>query len=221
MNRIYNIWIFIISIFGLFYSLLLEFHRLGSFDTVLIQKSAHYKDQIFAIAAVLIFLLGALRSYRKWSGTSVVNQIDRFQFNTPISQYRRKLVISINLMEILSFTLIAIAFMVFYSKAFYLPLIFFIFVADFIVNSLVGAKGKKYRIGMTKKAIISSDREVVTIYFQGLKHVSIQRDLIFFEYINDLVLTLPLSSIPLDKQSEFLKRLKDSVDEKKVFFSGF
>ncbi len=220
MNRTYNIWIFIVSLLSLLYALLLEFHRLGSFDTVGIQKSAEYKNIVFLIAGGFILLLGAFRSYRRWSGTIVVNQIDRFAFNTPISQFRRKLVVSINLMEMLVFSLIAIAFIWLYSKAFYIPLIFFLFVIDLIVNTLAGTKGKKYRIGMTNKAIISTDREVVLIYFKGLKHISIQRDLMYFEYVNDLVLTLPISSVPQDQREDFILTLKQKIDQKKVFFSG-
>lgn len=207
--------------FALFYALLLEFNRLGTFDTSLIQKTYPYKELIFSTVAGLIFLLGAFRSYRKWSGLNVVNQINRFQFNTANSQYRNKLVVSINLIEVFSFLFLAIAFMVFYNKAFYLPIIFFVFIIDSLLNTWEGTKGKRYRIGMTNKAIISADREVVIIYFKGLKHVSKQNDLMFFEYVNDLVLTLPLSSIPPEKQGEFVERLRTVVDEKKVYFSGF
>lgn len=221
MNRTYNIWIFIISALSLFFALLLEFHRMGSFDTLAIQEIAPYGDIVFSIAGGLLFLLGAFRSYRKWSGMNVVNQLDRFQFNSVISKYRKKLVVSINLMEMISFFLIAIAFMVFYSKAFYIPVIFFVFIADMMANTWLGTKGKKYRIGMTNKAIISADREVVLIYFKGLKHISIQRDLMYFEYVNDLVLTLPLSSIPPEERGDFVFGLRQRIDEKKVFFSGF
>jgi hypothetical protein len=222
MNKIYNTWIFIISLLTLPFAFAVGLNEVfGIFGLKIHGDRFEYKDLVFGISAGLIFLLGALRSSRKWSGIRVVNQVDRFQFNTVISNERKQRVILNNSMEIIGFFLIGLVFIIFSKDAVFISLIFVIFIIDAVVNTLRGLLGKKYRVGMTKKAIVSVDREVIAIYFKGLKRISIQKDLLFFEYINDLVLDFPLSNIPPERQEEFMHILRLNVDETKVYFSGF
>ena len=192
----------------------------GVFDLQM-HDEFQYTDLVFGIAAGLIFLIGALRSSRKWSGIRILNQVDRFQFNSVISEERKQRVILNNSIEIIGFFLIGLVFAVFSKDAIFITLIFVVFIFDAIINTLRGLLSKKYRVGMTKKAIVSVDREVYAIYFKGLKRISIQKDLLFFEYINDLVLDFPLSNVPPERQEEFMLLLRKNVDETKVYFSGF
>lgn len=222
MNKIYNTWIFIISLLTLPFAFAVGLNEVfGIFGMKIHGDRFEYKELVFGISAGLIFLLGAMRSSRKWSGIRVVNQIDRFHFNTVISQERKQRVILNNSIEILGFFLIGLVFVIFSKDAVFISLIFLIFIVDSVINTLRGIIGKKYRVGMTKKAIISVDREVIAIYFKGLKRITIQKDLLFFEYINDLVLSFSLSDIPPEKQEEFMHLLRKNVDDTKVYFSGF
>src|SRR5690554_206208 len=221
MNKVYNIWIFIISLFTMPFAFAVGINEVyGVFD-LRMHDEFEYTQLVFGISGGLILLLGLMRSSRKWSGIRVVNQIDRFQFNTAISQERKQRVILNNGIEIVGFFLIAVVFTVFSKDAVFISLIFVIFIIDSVVNTIRGLTGKKYRVGMTKKAIVSVDREVITIYFKGLKHISIDKEQLYFEYINDLVLDFPLSNIPTEKQEEFMRLLRNNVDETKVYFSGF
>ncbi|PKR79742.1 hypothetical protein CW751_13535 [Brumimicrobium salinarum] len=222
MNKIYNTWIFIISILTLPFAFAVGLNEVfGIFGMKIHGDKFAYKELVFGISAGLIFIIGAMRSSRKWSGIKIVNQIDRFQFNTLISQERKQRVLLINSIEIIGFFLIGIVFFIFSIDAVYISLIFLIFIIDAIVNTIRGVVSKKYRVGMTKKAIVAVDREVIAIYFKGLKRISIQKDLLFFEYVNDLVLDFSLQNIPAEKQEEFMRLLRSNVDEKKVFFSRF
>ena|SRR5690554_3585054 len=222
MNKIYNTWIFIISLLTLPFAFAVGLNEVfGIFGLKIHGDEFEYKEVVFGIAAGLIFLLGASRSSRKWSGIKVVNQVDRFQFNTPISTERMQRVILNNTIEIVGFFLLGSVFIIFSKDAVFITLIFVIFIVDSLINTLRGSVGKKYRVGMTKKAIVSVDREVIAIYFKGLKRISIQKDLLFFEYTNDLVLDFSLSTIPPEKQEEFLEILRRNVDGNKVYFSGF
>ncbi|HZH87123.1 MAG TPA: hypothetical protein VFD77_07395 [Brumimicrobium sp.] len=222
MNKIYNTWIFIISLLTLPFAFAVGLNEVfGIFGMKIHGDRFEYKELVFGISAGLIFLLGAMRSSRKWSGIRVVNQIDRFHFNTVISQERKQRVILNNSIEILGFFLIGLVFVIFSKDAVFISLIFLIFIVDSVINTLRGIIGKKYRVGMTKKAIVSVDREVIAIYFKGLKRITIQKDLLFFEYTNDLVLSFSLSDIPPEKQEEFMHLLRKNVDETKVYFSGF
>ena len=223
MNKIYNTWIFIISLLTLPFAFAVGLNEVfGVFGLKIHGDQFEYKELVFGISAGLIFLLGVTRSSKKWSGIKIVNQTDRFQFNSVISVERKQRVVLNNSIEVLGFFLIGTVFIIFSEDAIFISLIFIIFIIDSIVNSLRGILNKKYRVGMTKKAIVSVDREVVAIYFKGLKRVSITKNQLFFEYNNnDLVLDFQLNTIPLEKQEEFMRCLRLNVDETKVYFSGF
>jgi dolichol kinase len=223
MNKIYNTWIFIISLLTLPFAFAVGLNEVfGVFGLKIHGDQFEYKELVFGIAAGLIFLIGVTRSSRKWSGIRIVNQIDRFHFNSVISKERKQRVILNNSIEIVSFFLIGTVFLIFSKDAIFITLIFLIFIVDSLINTIRGTVGKKYRVGMTKKAIVSVDREVIAIYFKGLKRVSITNDQLFFEYNNsDLVLDFQLNTIPPEKQEEFMRYLRLNVDDTKVYFSGF
>lgn len=222
MNKIYNTWIFIISLLTLPFAFAVGLNEVfGIFGLQIHGEEFEYKEIVFGIAAGLIFLLGVSRSSRKWSGIRIVNQIDRFQFNTPISRDRIQRVILNNSIEIVGFFLLGGVFIIFSKDAVFITLIFVIFIVDAVINTIRGVLGRKYRVGMTRKALVSVDREVIAIYFKGLKRISMQKDLLFFEYTNDLVLDFSLHTVPPEKQEEFLELLRRNVDENKVYFSGF
>ncbi|WP_299203095.1 hypothetical protein [Brumimicrobium sp.] len=222
MNKIYNTWIFIISLLTLPFAFAVGLNEVfGIFGMKIHGDQFEYKNLVFGLSGGLIFVIGAMRSSRKWSGIKIVNQLDRFQFNTVISDERKERVILNNGIEIIGFFLIGLVFFIFSKDAIYISLIFVIFILDSIINTIRGLVSKKYRIGMTRKAIVAVDREVKAIYFKGLKRISISKGQLFFEYNNDLVLDFALSDIPPERQEEFMNLLRNNVDENKVYFSGF
>lgn len=222
MNRIYNTWIFIISMLTIPFAFLVGINQIyGAFGANTTRIAMQYQDIVFGIAGVLIFMIGAFRSSRKWSGIRIVNQIDRYQFTTPISKERKERVITINLIEILGFFLLGLVLVIFSIDAIYIALIFCIFIIDSFLNTLRGIYAKKYRVGMTRKAIVSVDREVIPIYFKGLKKITLEQGILYFEYVNDLVIDLQLATIPEDKIKTFLNLLRKNVDDSQVYFSGF
>lgn len=223
MNRIYNSWTFIITILVLFFTYMVNLNEtFGIFPRLdFLGESAIYKDYVYTTGAILIFLINARRSYKRWSGMKVVNQIEKFRFNTPISKDRVKTVILNNSIEVVGFSVFAIALFVLSDDAFVVVFVYLVFIVDAIASMVIGVKGKKYRIGLTKKAIVAVDREVLPIYFMGLKRLTKQNQIIYFEYINDLVLDLNLNNIPIDKQDEFVEQLRTVINEEKVYFSGF
>lgn len=223
MNKIYNTWIFIISLLTLPFAFAVGLNEVfGIFGLKIHGEQFEYKELVFGIAAGLIFVIGAARSSKKWSGIKIVNQTDRFQFNSVISNDRKQRVLLNNSLEILGFFLIGLVFTIFSKDAIFISLIFFIFIVDSVINTIRGMLGKKYRVGMTKKAIVAVDREVIAIYFKGLKRISIEKSQLFFEYNNsELVLDFQLDTIPFEKQEEFMRLLRENVDSSRVYFSGF
>ena len=219
MNKIYNIWILIISIITLpiafFAGMNQEF---GAWNIIL--TDYEYIDLAFGIAAGLIFLLGASRSAKKWTGLRIVNKKEKFIYNAVIGKERIKRTRVLNYIEIFYFFILAIGFTVFSVKAASVSLVFFILIIDATLYSVIGIWGKKYRIGMTSKAIVSVDREVIAIYFKGLKTITYKSDNLIFEYVNDLVLDLPIENVRVEDRAHFFELLKEKIDREKVFLIG-
>ncbi|HLW40701.1 MAG TPA: hypothetical protein VKX31_09925 [Brumimicrobium sp.] len=222
MNKIYNSWVFIASILALLYAFFASMYdTFGIFVKIAPFIERLHKEYVFGFTALFIFLLNARRSYKKWTGMAVVNKTNRFLFNTPISKDRKKTVILYNTLEIFTFLILGIGFVLLSLDATIITLVFFLVITDMGINFFLGINSKKYRIGMTKKAIVTADREVLPIYFKGLKRITKQGIRLYFEYVNDLVLDINIESIPPEKQEEFINLLRETVDEKKVYFSGF
>src|SRR5690554_7550263 len=94
MNKIYNTWIFIISLLTLPFAFAVGLNEVfGIFGMKIHGDQFEYKNLVFGLSGGLIFVIGAMRSSRKWSGIKIVNQLDRFQFNTVISDERKERVI--------------------------------------------------------------------------------------------------------------------------------
>jgi len=222
MNRIFNSWIFIFAIVGLVYAFFASMYEtFGIFHKVQSVIKDGQKEYVYAVIAILIFAIGAWRSSKKWSGIRIIKQVQRYQFNTVISAKRKKQVLLNNLLETIAYLFFTIAFAILDIDASILSLVFLVIIIDSLLNLIRGINGKKYRIGMTKRAIITVDREVKVIYFKGLTQVSLQNGRLYFEYINDLVLDLDMNNIPEEDHAEFINTLRTVADETKVYFSGF
>lgn len=219
MNKIYNVWILIISLITLPIAFFAGINQVyGAWDIIL--DDYEHIDLVFGISAGLIFLLGLLRSIRKWSGMIIVNKREKFFYNEFITEKRKGRVLLLNLIEILYFMVLAIVFAIFSPKAAIISLVFFLFIIDSTINTILGISAKKYRIGMTSKAIVSADREIHAVYFKGLQRISMSDEQLVFEYINDLVLTLPFEGVSEEETEKFISLLKENLDPTKVYFKG-
>src|SRR5690554_7045731 len=78
MNKIYNTWIFIISLLTLPFAFAVGLNEVfGIFGMKIHGDQFEYKNLVFGLSGGLIFVIGAMRSSRKWSGIKIVNQLDR------------------------------------------------------------------------------------------------------------------------------------------------
>jgi len=222
MNRIYNVWIFILSLATLPFAFAVGLNKdFGLFGITIPGEEFQHKELVFGLSAGLILFLGARRAFKRWGGIRVLKQRKRFQFSSIISPERSKFVVMNNIIEMIFYLLIALVFVYFSREAVLVILVLVILSIDTLINTIFGVAQQKYRIGMTKKAIVSADREIKAIYFKGLKRITKHENMLFFEYINDLVLELPISSIPESRRVEFMELLRSNIDDKKVFYSGF
>lgn len=222
MNRIYNIWILIVTVLTFPFAIAIGNNLDFSFFGLSIPgEEFKYKELVFTISAGLIFLLGVLRSSKKWLGMRVVKQVHRFKFSTPISDKRKNRVLLYNIIEILFYVIFAGGLLYFSTSAIYVILVFAILALDSIINTFLGIKGKKYRVGLTKNAIVMADRETKAIYFKGLKKISKHQQTLYFEYVNGLVLHFPNDLLPEDQWTNFVSTLQQQVSPENVYYTGF
>lgn len=221
MNKFFNLWILFITIITFPISLAVGLNQdLNLFGFRIPGEEFEYKELFFGIAAGLIFLLGAVKASKKWMGMYIVRQKERFQYSTPISTSRKKRVLLYNGIELLFYALFAYFFFL-TEAAWMVGGVFIIIFSESLANTFLGISKKGYRVGMTKKALLRVDREVTMVYFNGLEKITKHQQTLYFEYVNDLVLHIPLNVIPEAEKDNFYKALRQQVKPEKVYYSGF
>ena len=103
-------------------------------------------------------------------GLYIVNKRSRFAWNMPVSKKRKQRVISYTLLEVLVMTSLAYAL---YSliSTWILPTAVLVFFSIESFVFLFAGMNKRFRVGISSKAIIAADREVVIVYFTGLQKI--------------------------------------------------
>lgn len=218
MNKFINILLFLISmptmvlaiIVG--YDLPLEFIKTSG-------SQLWYKSEIFLVIGIIYFIIIVRRSSRRWMGSKMVSQVDKFKWNVSMGEGRLKQVFLYQWLEAFVMLIGALAL---YSvaKEAIVPACALAFGAlDNLVFLFAGKSKHIYRIGLTSKALVVADRDLKVLYLSGLRRVTIHQQTVFFEYIKDLQLAFPLNCIPKENQKEFKEILEANVDRDKVFFS--
>lgn len=221
MNKFYNSWITIVCISSIPIALAIGLNEdFTIFGYTIEGEEFAYGDLAFAIAGGIVLVLGGFKAVRKWMGLRLVTQTEKFSFITSISKERKQRVRLYNTIEILFLVLWGGLFFYLSSASWSLAFVLFLIATEHLLNSLVGLNGNKFRIGVTKKAILRVDREVDVVYFKGLQKITVQQQSIIFEYINGLVLHLPLDAIPDDQLKEFEKEIKEKINPERVYYSG-
>lgn len=178
-----------------------------------------HREEIFLGLGLLILIVNVRRSIRRWMGMRIVSKQMKFKWNAPVSKTRKRRIITYTILEVLVMTFVGVALYIVTPQAWF-PAIAFIFGAvDNIIFATVGLSGNHYRIGLSSKALIVADREVILLYFKGLRKISVQQQSIYFDYIKGLQLTFPSDCIQDEHRAEFFKLLEEQIDEDRVFFS--
>ena len=178
-----------------------------------------YKFEIFLGLGIFILVLLLRRSIRRWMGMRIVSKQKKFKWNTEVSSARKKRVVTYLLLESFIMTSAAVAIFVVCDDAWAPAGALIISSIDNILFAIVGVAIKGFRIGLSKKALIVADREVVLLYFKGLRKVSPHQQTIYFDYVKDLQLSFPIDCIAEDQKDEFFSVLEAQMDPDKVFFS--
>lgn len=178
-----------------------------------------YREEIFLGLGLLILIVNVRRSIRRWMGMRIVSKQMKFKWNAPVSKTRKRRIVTYTILEVLVMTFVGVALYIVTPQAWF-PAIAFIFGAvDNLIFGAVGLSGNHYRIGLSSKALIVADREVILLYFKGLRKISVQQQSIYFDYIKGLQLTFPSDCIQDEHRAEFFKLLEEQIDQDRVFFS--
>ena len=149
---------------------------------------------------------------------SIVNKVKKFKWNAEVSKERKSRVRVYLLLEALVMTFIGIALYEVCETALAPGIAFLIGALDNIIFAIAGRNGH-YRVGISSKAVIVADREVILLYFTGLRKISAHQQTTYFDYIKGLQLSFPTDCIQEEEREEFLNMLEAQIDPKRVFFS--
>ena len=177
-----------------------------------------YKEYIFLGLGLLISIVIIRRAIRRWMGMRIVNQVKKFKWNAEVSPERKSRVRVYLLLEAMVMTFVGIALYLVCETALAPGIAFLIGALDNVIFAIPGRKGK-YRVGISSKAVIVADREVILLYFTGLRKISAHQQTTYFDYIKGLQLSFPTDCIQESERKEFLKVLEEQIDPNRVFFS--
>ncbi|PWL24473.1 MAG: hypothetical protein DCO96_13410 [Fluviicola sp. XM-24bin1] len=175
-----------------------------------------YVDYVFHGLGLFLFIIVLRRSYRRWMAIRIVSRLDKFKWNKPVSKERKVRVIIYNILEFFVYVFAGSTLYWLTDRA-WAPVAALLFAA--LDNLILTALNKTYRVGLTSKAVIVADREVVVLYFTGLRKVSLHQQTVYFDYIKDLQLSFPTNCLLEEQRSEFFDTLEQQVDRDKVYFS--
>ena len=216
MNSFINILLLLVSIATLFFSVFVRFDLpLEMFKTTAGQLP--YRFEIFLGFGLMLLVISVRRTIRRWVGIRMVNQTEKFKWSGKISGSRRQRVIVYTIIESIIIFLIGSAFIILTKEAWVPAFVMIFFSIEGIIYLLINAKNK-FRVGLSSKAILAVDREVILLYMEGLRQVSISQQTIYFDYIQDLQLSFPTDCIEESERNDFFENLKQSVNRDKVLF---
>jgi hypothetical protein len=181
-------------------------------------KNLSFADEIFWLLATLMGLIAFRRSLKRWMGMKIVNTTERFIINFEVSTARKNRVVVYNLIESCIMLSLGLSIYNLTTHALVPTIVLLSFSFDNLLFLAIGYKNR-FRIGLSSKALIVSDREVTVIYFEGLRKISVEQQTIYFDYIKDLQLSFPTNCLRDEDKELIFNGLNDIVDKDKVMFS--
>ena len=216
MNSFINILLLLVSILTMFFSVFVRFDLpLEMFKTTAGQLP--YRFELFLGFGLMLLVISVRRTIRRWVGIRMVNQTNKFKWSGKISVARKQRVIVYTIIESAVLVLFGLAFIGLTREAWFPAVVMVFFGLEGIVYLMINAKNK-FRVGLSSKAILTVDREVILLYMEGLRKVSVSQQTIYFDYIQDLQLSFPTDCIEENERADFFENLKQSVNREKVLF---
>lgn len=178
-----------------------------------------YRQEALLVLGLFFFIIILRRSIRRYMGIRIVSKVGKFKWNSPVTNDRKKRVFTYTILEAVVMGCAGISLLVLTEEAWAPGFALIIGSLDGFVFAVLGQFTSAYRVGLSSKALIVADREVVVLYFTGLRKVSIHQQSIYFDYIKGLQLSFPSDCIDQSEQKEFFDTLEAQLDSSKVFIS--
>ncbi len=177
-----------------------------------------YLPYIFLGLAAVLFVFSLRRTLRRWSGLYLVNQRSKYVFNAEIKIERKKRVVVYTVLESVILAYLGYAYTAITPLAIAPSIVMYVFSVEGMIFLSYGLLAKKFRVGITSKAVLVADREISVLYFSGLRQISISQQTVYFEYIGNLQMNFPVDCLDVENKSEFFDTLRGQVDENRVLF---
>jgi hypothetical protein len=177
-----------------------------------------YLPYIFLGLAAVLFVFSLRRTLRRWSGLYLVNQRSKYVFNAEIKIERKKRVVVYTVLESVILAYLGYAYTAITPLAIAPSIVMYVFSVEGMIFLSYGLLAKKFRVGITSKAVLVADREVSVLYFSGLRQISISQQTVYFEYIGNLQMNFPVDCLDGQNKSDFFETLRGQVDENRVLF---
>lgn len=220
MNRFVNIWTIIFFVISLPFALALDYPGIYKlFGVEFPGPEFEYNDILYGILAGIFLLLGALKASRRWVGLFIARQKQRFVWSAPLSKPRKQRILMYSLLEVVVLVSMAIFYFRISPILVYVGLALVIVAFEHLLHTFLGLAKNWFRVGITSKAVVSTDREVTVMYYTGLRKVSIHQQTLYMEYIKELTLHIPSDAIEQGEVENFKQHLMEQVDKEKVFFN--
>lgn len=178
-----------------------------------------YREEILIGLGLFFFIILLRRSLRRWMGMRLVSRTQKFKWNTVVSAERKKRVVVYTILEGVIMGCAGFALYTVAPEAWAPGLALGIGALDDFIFTLIGRGMNTWRIGLSSKALVIADREVVVLYFTGLRRVSIHQQSIYFDYIKGLQLSFPSDCIEDEEREAFFKVLEEQFDPERVYVS--
>lgn len=178
-----------------------------------------YREEVLMGLGLFFFIILLRRSLRRWMGMRLVSRIEKFKWNTVVSAERKKRVVVYTILEGVIMGCAGLALYIIAPEAWTPALALGLGALDDFIFTLIGRGNNAWRIGLSSKALVIADREVVVLYFTGLRRVSIHQQSIYFDYIKGLQLSFPSDCIEDREREAFFKVLEEQFDPERVYVS--
>ncbi len=178
-----------------------------------------YLDYGFLGLGLILLVISLRRSIRRWMGVRMTKQKSKYKWNSTVSAQRKIRVVVYTILESAVMASLGLAYYYLTPFAWFPSLVMLFFSLEGLLFLIVCHKNL-FRIGITTKAILVADREVILIYLSGLRQVSISQQTVYFDYLENLQLTFPTDCVEEKEREQFFNTLKEQVNRDKVLFKN-
>ncbi|MDP4761099.1 MAG: hypothetical protein NWR96_05645 [Crocinitomicaceae bacterium] len=178
-----------------------------------------YRFEVFLGFGLLYAIISLRRSIRRWMGVRMTSQKMKFAWNGEVSKERKQRVFLYTVIESVVLFFLAFSYYLVTKEAIFICGVLLFFSVESLLFLLINAKSN-FRVGITSKAILVSDREIILIYLAGLRKVSVSQQTVYFDYIQDLQLSFPIDCVEPAERAAFFTTLEAQLDPDRVLFQN-